>query len=169
MPLRVKLSIEIPTKNMADIHIATALAQKQRNVTAQEVIRDFEGTVEGWVERPEFHYRSIVNSQRIAVQVFPYGRGKSKYELVNAGSPSHIITARRPGGFLRFQTGYRSATTAGSLSSRSKYRFGGFMRTYSVNHPGFEARDFPKLIAAKNADKFALDMQDAVNEAVRSR
>lgn len=169
MSLRIKLSIEIPTKTLDATFVATALAQKQRNITAQEIIQDFEKTVEGWQERPQFTYRSIVNSQRVAIQVFPTGRGKSQYELVSSGSPPHSITSKRPGGFLTFQTGYSSATTAGSLTSRSKRRFGGFMKPYYVNHPGFEAREFPKLIADKNKDKFAADMQDAVNEATKRR
>lgn len=169
MPFAIKFSIEYPSKKFGDIHVQTALAQKQRNVTSQDIIRDFEGTVEGWQERPNFAYKSIVNSMRVAIQVYPTGRGKSLYQLINAGSPSHIITAKRPGGFLHFQTGYKSATHAGSLTSGPKVRFGRYRSTYFVNHPGFEARDFIKLIGEKNRDKFAFDMQEAVNEAVRSR
>ena len=167
MSLSIRVSVKIPRELFRDIHVKTAIAQKQRNVTAPEVLRDFWDTVEGWESHPSFSTKQFINDREIRIKIYPSGRGLSQYSLVNLGSPKHPIPAKRPGGFLRYQTGYISATVAGSLFSHRKQRFGAFRQNYYVNHPGFKAREFDKLIAKKNADKFAQDMQDAINEATK--
>jgi len=70
---------------------------------------------------------------------------------------------------LRFQVGYRSATRPRVLSSRAYSRFGNYVSSRGVNHPGFEAREFTKTIAEEYEDTFVHDMQDAIHVATVRR
>jgi len=169
MPFSVKVKVILPKKLFSDIHVQTAIARKQREVTAPDVLRMFYDTTEGWETDITFKSKQIMNTRRIAMQVFPYGHGKKVYSIVNFGSPAHTITAKRPSRMLKFQTGYRSATRPGQLMSSPKRRFGKSISTYTVNHPGFEARLFDEFIADQYAPKFKEDMETAVAEAITHR
>lgn len=167
MAFSIKLKFILPKKLFADIHVQTAIAQAQRNITRPDLLRMFYDTTEGWKTNVVFKDKQIMNSRRIAMQVFPYGRGKGVYSIVTLGSPAHDITSRR--GLLHWQTGYRSATRPGQLMSSSSHRFGSWKYGITVNHPGFQAREFDRFIAEQYYPKFIEDMQEAVNKAVNNR
>lgn len=95
------------------------------------------------------------------MSVGPSGQHADQYALVNSGSPPHTIQAQR-GGLLKFQRGYRASTSPRMLSSRAKHRFGGFVSTPLVHHPGFEAREFDTEIAELFKPIFEADMQEAM-------
>jgi hypothetical protein len=144
--------------------IRSEIKSKMRSKTGPEIRDEFEKTVEGWDNAPNFNVTVYDSVNSIITHVFPSGAGTTQYERVNEGAPPHRITPRRRG-MLRFQTGYRPATSPRVIGSRAKSRFGNFISTPSVNHPGFEARKFDETIAEAYADTFAEDMQEAIRVA----
>lgn len=167
MPFNIKIKITLPKKLFADIKVRDTIARKQRDTTAPDLLRMFKDTTNGWETKVVFKDKQIINSRRIAMQVAPFGRGKGIYSLVSLGAPEHPIPPKH--GFLRFQTGYRSATRPGQLISSMKRRFGKQISTLrTINHPGFQARNFDKFIAEQYAPKFVEDMQDAINRVAKN-
>ena len=174
--MKITANAIIPKNGLKDIHIATAIAQAQRNLTAPDVLKLFNDTIEGWSHRPNFSSKQTVNTRRISMKVGLIGTfgGSNKayniYNLVNSGSPPHLITPRRRrGGFLRFQKGYIAATIPGQLMSHAPKRFGEWWSAGAVDHPGFPGRNFPDAIIEEYQSTFFEDMQNAINEAVRER
>lgn len=131
------------------------------------VKKDFEGTVEGWENKPVFQTRLTIRTDRVTLLVWPSGDNANQYNLVSAGSPAHRI----PGSGVKrmsFKAGYKSATRPGSLKSSAKVRSGPIVGAQVVNHPGFEGRDFYKQIAKKNQPAFRRDQENALRRAARS-
>lgn len=137
------------------------LARKQLSETIPALETVFRHTVDGWEHKPQFRGQQKITRDAITMTVGPSGPNADQYELVNSGSPPHTIQAQR-GGMLKFQRGYRAATSPRMLSSRAKYRFGGYVSTPLVHHPGFEAREFDAEIRDLFEPIFAADMQEAM-------
>lgn len=161
----IRITVTVPAIVLNSSFVRDQIMRKMRQKTGPDLRREFKETVEGWTSAPDFSQTVFMNQDGIITHVFPSGNGTAKYELVNAGSPPHIITPRRRG-MLRFQTGYRAATRPRVIGSRAKARSGNFISTPIVRHPGFEARAFDQTIAEEYADTFAEDMQDAIKMAV---
>jgi len=165
--MRIQIKVTLPKKQFSNVLVQHYLHQKQKSVTGPEIKQDFEGTVQGWNNKPAFITKYSMNDREVGVRVYPSsGKNGDIYRLVVLGSPAHTITVRRAP-FLRYQTGYSSSTKAGSLLSRPNQRSGRWRVAHSVKHPGFEEREFDRLIGDKNLPKFQKDMQDAVEEAFR--
>ena len=164
MALRVSVQLTVPDQVLNPQNVIDEIAKTQRNKTAPEVRRLFKQTVEGWQNPPTFAHRQRIRPDEIAVTIYTaFGRNTDQYALVNAGAPPHDIYPTNPGGWLRFQRGYRSSTRPRVLSSRAYMRYGPFSSARMVHHPGFEAREFDQEIADQYTDTFRDDMQDAVN------
>lgn len=142
------------------------IVQKMQSKSAPEVRKLFMQTVQGWANQPTFHQKFLNSPHRVTAQIWPGAntKGGQIYNYVNNGTPPHVIRPRR-GGLLRFQTGYRAATRPRVLSSRAPSRFGDYVGSRGVNHPGVEARDFDKEIVAQYADTFRDDIQDVIKVA----
>lgn len=168
MAIKIGVKIKIPKKLFKDIKIQKAVEDGLNKYSAPELIKLFEKTVEGWDTRPQFHSEVSVSTRNIILRVFPYGRGKSQYELVSSGSPPHTISAKK-GGILRFQDGrgYIPSTTPGSLLSGKRKNSGNWIAASVVKHPGFKSRDFDVLISEAYEQDFQKDMQQAFNDAVK--
>lgn len=162
----IRITVTVPEVVLNSDFVRSQILQKMQHKTAPELRAEFRKTVEGWENKPDFSQKFHNGTDSVSTTVWPSGRNRAQYELVNEGSPSHTITPRR-GGLLRFQTGYRPATRPRVIGSGSKQRFGNFISTPQVHHPGFEARAFDETIAEDYYDTFADDMQDAIKEAVR--
>jgi len=158
----------MPKANFKDARFVEAIERAMETKTKPQLMDLFEKTVSGWQKRPAFESEQVSNTARISIAVFPFGKGKGIYEIVTRGSPPHTITAKSPSRMLRFQTGYIAATNPGSLIGGRSHRYGDFLRTYYVNHPGFPPRDFDKLIAEKIEPEFSSDMQQVFNEVSQS-
>ena len=145
------------------------ISRVQRQTSVPRLKKLFQQTVFGWsaAKKPDFGWAQQRTSDEMSISIYPTGAAAGTWELVNAGSPAHIISPRR-GGFLRFRPGYRSATTAGSIQSRRAYRSGQFVGARIVHHPGFEARKFTELIAQEYENPYMNDMQGALNKIARS-
>ena len=162
-----KISVKMPDMKKFDSEeFIKRIEEKQRSTTGPELKKLFQKTVEGWQTKPtfgEWHTRtSSAISTRVAT-VSGIMKGSEIYALVSKGSPPHTIlpkTAR----FLRYQTGYRAATSPGSIESRAYQRFGASVLSKRVNHPGFEGREFDKTIGEMYKPDFEKDMQDAMKD-----
>lgn len=156
-----KVTLKVPESVFDDQKAVQRIADAQRRKTGPDIRRMFMDTVDGWKHKPDWSVVQNIGSSRIAIRVTPNGENANQYAIVNQGSPRHSITSRR-GGLLRFQTGYRAATSPRLLRSRPASRFGAFISTPAVDHPGFEAREFDSEIAEQYYDTFAADMQSAI-------
>lgn len=143
------------------------MLKTMRGKSARELKKLFQDTVFGWSKKPYFLAKFSGGANELSVEIRVTGPAAETYALVNAGSPPHVIIPSRPGGILRFRPGYRPSTSPGVLKSRRAYRSGAMVVARMVNHPGFEPREFPKLIREKYNPTFEKDMQDAINRAVR--
>lgn len=160
----IRITVTVPEIVLNSSFVRHEIMKAMRHKTGPEIKREFQKTVQGWDNAPDFDVTVYQGANSIITHVFPSGSGAANYARVNAGSPAHVITPRR-GGFLRFQTGYRAATSPRVIGSRSKSRFGNVISTPIVHHPGFEAREFDATIAEQYADTFADDMQEAIKVA----
>lgn len=167
MALRIRVKVTVPDEILNVKAVVDAIASAQRQKTAPQMKQLFSQTVDGWDNRPDWSQKQEIETNRIAISVWASGTHEKQYRLVNEGARAHPITPRNPGGFLRFQPGYIPATRPGSLTSSPKQRFGDFIRTRGVSHPGFEARLFDEQVADAITDDFASDMQEAIGNAAK--
>lgn len=142
-----------------------AIVQAMKDKTAPRLKELFEKTVQGWKTPPAWDQEQETTSEKISMRVFASGSNADQYALVNYGSPPHPIYPKNQGGFLRFQPGYRSSTSPGSLNSRAFVRSGNFISSRGVPmHPGFQPRGFDKSVAKEYEPQFQKDMQDAIGD-----
>lgn len=174
MAIRVSVKLTVPDKVLNPQNVIDEIAKTQRNKTAPDVKRLFKQTVEGWQNPPTFIHRQQILRNEIGVTISATGSrmglhgltAANQYSLVNAGADPHPIPTpgtTAQGGFLRFQRGYHSSTRPRVLSSRAYMRYGPYSAALSVDHRGFEAREFDQMIADEYTDTFRDDMQEAVN------
>jgi hypothetical protein len=161
----IRITVKVPEIVLNSDFILTRISQKMKSKTGPDLRALFRRTVEGWDNPPDFSQKFHVGRDYCSTTVWPSGRNKNQYNLVNEGSPPHIILPRRAR-MLRFQVGYRAATKPRVIGSSAKQRFGPYTGSAGVAHPGFEAREFDSAIAEEYQDTFAADMQDAINVAV---
>lgn len=159
MSINIRINVIVPKNKVFDYEKVVREIKRVMHESTEPDLRDyFEDTTEGWKKEPLFFAHHFETNGSIGVQVYT---SDSVYGIVNAGSPSHLIRPKQRGGILRFQTGYRSATRAGSLKSGAYARSGSFITAPQVRHPGFEARRFDELIAKEYEPKFVEDMNKA--------
>jgi hypothetical protein len=168
----ISIRVDLPDVDFARKKWLDKIATAQRKESVKQLRSLFNKTVYGWSTKPRMGYVQTKSPSEIVLRIYPTGPGSDTWNLLNVGSPRHDIFPKRRGGFLRFRHrpgGYRSATTPGTLQSRRKYRSGPtIIRPYVIDHPGFEPRDFTGMIAEEYANRYAMDMQAAVNEAAYS-
>ena len=162
----ISIKVTLPKVEFARKKWLDSIASKQRAKALPKLRALFRQTVFGWSVKPDFGWSQTKTSGEISINVYPRGEGADIWNLVNKGSPPHRIPKT---GFARmvYRPGYKAATKPGSLQSGRKYRSGKPRVSYSIDHPGFEARNFTELIAEKYASDFAMDMQEAVTEVAR--
>lgn len=163
MPISVRINVKVPEIILDSQLIRQAIERKMEQKTAPDLLKEFRKTVDGWSNAPRFQ-TEFHHVQKLSTQVFTESE---RYAYVNNGTPAHVITPRG-GGMLRFQTGYRAATTPKVIGSRRPQRFGPVVGARAVRHPGIEARLFDEVIALEYVDTFVHDIQDAINQTVKS-
>lgn len=157
----IDITVTVPKEIINADKMRQAIIDAQNRVTKQKLTDLFKKTVEGWQTPPSFASVRVDNTDQLGIRVFPSGPNADKWALVNAGSPAHVIRPRKAK-MLRFQPGYKAGTKRRSLSSQAYQRFGGFVTSGLVHHPGFEAREFTQTIADTHDPEFKQDMQDAM-------
>lgn len=125
--------------------------------------KDFQQTVEGWEHKVVFD--SII-SLKGGPSVYVYTNDQI-YQWVNDGTSPHDIPPRNENGFLTFQVGYTSKTVPGQLKTRKGGKYGSYTRRKVAHHPGFEARDFDKMIEEIWRPKFKELAHEAMRNAAR--
>jgi len=132
-----------------------ALEQALKQQVAPALVKSHNLVVADWKNKPEFDTRIAVRPDKISVTVFPKGPNAGIYEIVDQGSPPHII---RPvsAKLLVFRLGYKSKTLAKparTVAGGGKAT-GDVVRAKLVHHPGSEAREFSKVIARDISPQF---------------
>lgn len=164
----VQIKVTVPKQVVNVEAVRRSIIDTQNTTTWNALNGLFRKTIEGWSTPPFFDHRRIDTSSQLGIFVHPAGPNRDQWVIVNEGARPHEIRPRRAR-MLRFQPGYRASTRPGSLTSRSKQRFGKFVRKSVVYHPGFEARDFTQTIADEHAPDFRRDMNRAIARGARSR
>lgn len=163
MPISIQIKVTVPKEVFKIEEWRRRVLHIQNVKTGPELQKLFRKTVEGWEKKPRFYKRKHETANQIGVIVHPAeDKAGEIYALVNSGAKPHTIRPRR-GGFLRFQTGYRAASRPRFIGGGRKARFGRFISTPIVRHPGFEAREFDSAIAEVYAPTFFKDMQATFN------
>lgn len=168
MSVSISIKVTVPKEILNSADIRRSLGDMQRRKTGPEIKALFRQTTEGWRHKPTWNQHFVQNSQKVSVTV-QTGTSESAetYALVNAGARPHAIYPRVAGGWLRFRQGYTAGTAPRSLVSRAYKRWGRYVARQSVNHPGFEAREFDKAIVEQYTDTFEEDMQRAISDSAQ--
>jgi len=161
MSFRVTVKMTIPEVKLTSNRLRSDIIQALRSSTVPKTISLFKQTTTGWEHKPIWSATYSNQSSRVSATVFPSGPNAAQYNIVEFGARPHVIRPRHAP-VLRFQPGYRAATTPRILSSRTKQRFGERISARSVNHPGFEAREFSGEVADAIAPQFQHDVVEAI-------
>lgn len=161
----IRISVTVPKTAFKDKGWVEGVRRALITKSAPTMKSLFRKSTVGWSRRPSFGQSLTQQSSKIAMEVYTNDR---LYALINEGAPRHDIPAK-PGGWLRFRSGYRSSTTPGQLQSRRACRSGPYWKARIItDHPGFEPRKFDELVAEEYGPQFINDMQDALNDVARS-
>ena len=167
MAFSVSLTVTLPKQKFGNKKWLDELARTQRQTSVPRLRKLFEKTVYGWSRKPTFGWVQRRSSGEMSIMMYPQGQYEDIWKLVSSGAPAHVIKPKGRGE-LSFRPGYRSATRPGTLMSRRAYRSGKQVAARIVHHPGFEARNFPELIAEEYTNPYITEMQEAINRVAKS-
>jgi hypothetical protein len=167
MSIKITARVFVPEEVLSVQEVRRRIERTMRNKSWLDVGGEFLKTVRTWKHNVGFDRKIISQSARITLQVYPIGANAWRYNLVNFGSPEHPISPRR-GRLLRFQDSYAPKTRVGIIGSFVGGKYGPYTTRSFVTHPGFEAREFDKMIAEQYIDTFAEDIQDAIGLAYKT-
>ena len=125
-----------------------AIEQSLKQQVAPALIKSHNLVVANWKNKPTFETRISVRPEKISMTVFPAGPNAGIYEIVDQGSPPHIIKPVKAD-LLVFRTGYQPKTLARparTVAGGGKAK-GPLVFAKLVHHPGSEGRFFSKQIA----------------------
>lgn len=162
----IRINVTVPEEILNVQSVQESIKSMMRSKTAPALEKYFKGTVDGWEKKPDFSKRFDFTTSRLSTLVFASGSGSDIYALVNAGSPPHIIRAKRVR-LLRFQSGYTPSTSPRMLRSKAKSRHGPFVMGPIAHHPGFKAREFDDAISEVYRPTFERDVQEAIDRGSR--
>lgn len=130
--------------------------------TAKAIKADYDVTTQTWDNRPSFKIDEESWNEWLI-----YTESKI-YLFVSGGTKPHIIRPRNANK-LRFQWGgpgsYQAKTTPRVIASRSGGPSGPIVYRRQVNHPGTEAREFPKEIGKKWRREWPRNLARAIASA----
>lgn len=127
--------------------------------------KDFESGVKDWSHKVKFTVEVTLHGSGVSISIYT---DDEVYKFVHDGTKAHEITAKAPGGRLRFQGTYTAKTVPGTIPSRSGGPSGDYQYRVSVDHPGFEGRYFSKLIFKKWNPRFKREMESALKEGAQA-
>ena len=106
----IRVSVKLPDSNVFQKKKwLDEIARTQRQTSVPRLKKLFQQSVFGWGKKPDFGWAQVRTNDEISIRMYPVGQYADLWELINEGSPAHIITPRKPRGFLRFRPGYRAA------------------------------------------------------------
>lgn len=160
--LGIKMRVFVPKQVLDDARVSGNIQHAMIQKTAPDLRREFDKTTHSWDDQPTFKTDHFFGVQELRLRVYT---DATHYRIVNVGAKPHIIRPRRAK-MLRFQKGFRAKSRPRLIGSFAGGKFGDYISTPAVNHPGFEAREFDKTIAEDYQDTFAKDVQDAIKDAL---
>lgn len=160
----IKMRVFVPKEVLNTARVFDNIQHTMIQKTIPDLKKEFQPTYRTWSQKnyPNFQGQSYFGVRVMWVKVFTYA---TTYRLVNAGAKPHIIQVRRSK-LLRFQKGYARKTRPRILYSSVGGKFGDYISTPIVHHPGHEAREFDKEIAEQYQSTFEKDVQDAIKDAL---
>lgn len=112
--------------------------------TGNELKNWDELVVRDWADRPSFGIDIQMTPAFETVKVYPKGKHAKLWLFVDRGTKPHKIKARNKP-LLKFQSGHSARTAPVAKANVGTGRkFGPWIATKEVNHPGSKARDFDK-------------------------
>jgi hypothetical protein len=132
----------------------------QMHVIARGVLDDYKSTTRTWEHQPKFEKVMALKPNGPELLV---GTDDRVYRYVDEGTKPHRIIARNKFA-LAFKLNYKAKTIPGKLTSRKGGASGRRIFRYMVDHLGFEARGFSKLIQKKWERRFKDRMERTMKE-----
>lgn len=164
MPVIIKIHPIRPEENFMtkifgtyEARIAATLRRKVGPMLQREMAK----RTQGWDTKITFKSTVRVQKTQIRLDVVPFGRGKSVWTYVTAGTSRHSIApVNYP--FLSIKKGYSPHTGVGNVYGGPGSYGGPFYRVYgSVDHPGYEGRKFEDHIVRDKRDDVVRTIQAA--------
>ena len=164
---------KIKASRLNEDAMAQAITAGMQEV-GKEMKKEFEKTTRTWKNKPDFEIIEAItpNLGKVEVAVMT---DDEIYGYVNDGTPEHIITPRKPDGFLWFKwagpprgVSYTSKTKPRQISSGASQTRGTLKRFNGVIHPGTEAREFDETIAEYMQPRFKRAMEKAMSRAAKA-
>lgn len=149
---------------MTVMKVQTAVAQAV-DTTAESTRKKFELAVRQWKNKPRF-IRRRKSADKGVISSEVVGQGSPKvlaiFGYVDEGTEAHLIFPKKPGGKLRFQTGYSARTSpVANPNSGTGEASGKTVFSKGVMHPGTEAREFTGF--------YALEAQEQLTAEIKTR
>lgn len=124
---------------------ADSISKALDRLTAN-ILADFAKTVKTWSNKPDFVVEDSRRGGNFRRAIYTTS---AIYGYVNDGTRAHLIRPKN-GKALSFQSGYRAKTRVGLIGSNSGGASGAYVQAKAVRHPGTDARNFTRVIAAKH-------------------
>lgn len=155
-----KSRVILPKKLSVDPVKMSRVIVNTLNAVALDMKVDFSVTVQTWKDKPTFAIASPTPYSRTV------GTDDPIYAMLNEGTKAHDILPK-PGKILMFGTPFRSKTLPRQIMSGPGLKGNNkVISRHGVHHPGTEAREWDKTIAAKWDTKVGAIFQRAVDAEV---
>lgn len=148
-------------KKYADAEVSQELRD-----TGLEMRTSHEHVVREWVHQP--HFKVEVNESKYFkdVTIKPKGDNAAIWTFVDQGTKPHDIAAKNVP-LLKFQTGYSARTApVAKFNQGTGQKFGAWVATQVVHHPGTEARKFTETILKELSPPLPDRIQAAVKRGL---
>jgi len=159
----VKIRVFVPKEVFNETKAYTQVSHVMTQKTGPDLRREFARTYRSWDHQPNFQQDHYFGVRVMWVKVFTYSQ---QYRLVNAGARPHSIFPKHAGRMLHFRTGYKPKTRPRLIGSFTGGKFGDYISTPMVHHPGFEGREFDQTIAEEYQETFRDDIQEAIKKGL---
>src|SRR3972149_1918819 len=153
--------IKAKTPDLARLY--AQIIEREFDIEAKAIEKDFEFIVETWDRKPKFVIRKLKSSHRLTVMIFTTDK---IFNYLNHGTEPHIITPVRAN-MLHFQSGYTAKSRPRWIGGQQGGGFGDDVFAKRVQHPGTEARKWDEAIARKRRKSLALRINQKIAQANR--
>lgn len=162
----IEISVTVPKEIVNTDRVRQAIMDKMKRKTGPDLKTAFRLVTLTWQHSPDYQAKYVETASSLATQVFPTGPNAKLFAMINNGARRHVIMPKRAP-VLRFKQGYRAKSRPRFLHAEVGGKFGDYVTAHSVNHPGFEAREFTQTIAEVYDNVFRKDMQDAIRDGTK--
>jgi len=130
----------------------------------REALKDYKAITETWEHKVVWDTAiSLMGGPTIII-----GSDDQILRWLNDGTPPHDIPKRRGAKTLKFQSGFIPKTSPGWIGSRKGGKSGDYVKRKRVRHPGFEARNYEKVLGDKWKPRFKRRMEQAMRDAAKA-